>query len=273
LLEIKGDVDFGTGNIDFHGDVLLHGRVAGDFTIACTGTLRSMQTLDVYGVQCGALECRQGVIGHRDAVLSADGPVQARFLQNVTVQAADTVAVATSMLAARITTAGTIRLGRNSTVIGSILRASDGVEAYNIGSPGSAATEIYLGIDFDIDHRLADIRDYSMALGKRLRDVRLRLRHTDNGDGRKELQNLEQELRNTITRLGQQASDLVHGLDRNENAELVVRGTVYTGTYIEICHRSFHVDRPMKNCRIYLNRKKGLVEAEPLNAQHAGRNR
>jgi uncharacterized protein (DUF342 family) len=265
LLEVREDVDYGTGNIDFNGDVLLHGSVADGFTITCTGALRSEHTLDVFGVQCGSLEVRQGIIGHGDAVAVVDGPLKTRFLQNATIQAAGSVSVGASVLASRITTNEKIHMGRNSSVIGSVMRSSEGVVAYNIGSPGAAATELYLGIDFDVDRRLSEIRDYSITLGTHLRDVRLRLQRHPEDTQRQRLTDMQNKLQTAITQLGQQAGDLVAELDRNENADLIVQGTVYTGTYIEICHRSLHVDRPLKACRIYLDRSSGSVKVEPLN--------
>ncbi len=262
LLEIRGDVDYGTGNIDFNGDVLLHGRVAATFTVTCSGNLRAMQTLDAYAISCGSLEVKQGIIGHNDSTVTVAGPVLARFLQNVKIHSETKIMVGNSVLSSHLTARETILMGRNSTVIGSVLRASEGVEAYNIGSPGSAVTELYLGIDFAVDHRLAEIRDNSLALGKQLAKVQAALQRAEGNDER--LTELERKLKEALAVLGQEAGELVNKLDRNENAEVIVHGTVYTGTYIEICHRSFHADRDLSACRIFLDRRLGTVRVEPL---------
>ena len=39
VLEIKGDVDYGTGNIDFNGDVHIFGDVREGFDVRATGTI------------------------------------------------------------------------------------------------------------------------------------------------------------------------------------------------------------------------------------------
>jgi hypothetical protein len=53
-------------------------------------------------------------------------------------------------------------------------------------------------------------------------------------------------------------------MDRNDEASIVVRGTIYAGTYIEICHVSHIVARSLSKVRYSLDKKHGTVQAEPL---------
>lgn len=268
-LVVEGNVDYHTGNIVFDGDVVLQRRVSDGFTIECGGMLYAASTLDAYGVSCAKLVARQGIIGHNDSVTRVDGPVTARFVQNSRLEAEGAVSISASVLSSHLTSADQIELGPGSTVVGSTLRAQAGINACNIGAPGAAATEIVLGIDFRVDARLATIRDQTVALTEKLTQVRLALRH--GARNRQSLEKLESGLEAAIATLTNEAGELVSRLDRHDEAQLLVRGTVHEGTYVEICHRSYLVERTASRCRFRIDKSRGVVTMESLaNARERG---
>jgi hypothetical protein len=79
-----------------------------------------------------------------------------------------------------------------------------------------------------------------------------------------EISDLAERLESTLMKLQRSAADLVFHLDANEDAEVRVRGTVYPGTYIEICHRPFAVRKAMRHVRFRLDKSSGRVVAETL---------
>ena len=259
---LREGVDYRTGNIDFNGDVVLHGRVGDGFTISCTGLLHAETTLDAFGITCGTLYAKQGMIGHNAEPVRVRETATTRFLQNTILEAGGTVRVRTSMLKAHVTAGEFIELGSDSTVIGSVLRAQLGAVVWNVGSPGAAVCEIYLAIDFQVDHRLAEIRDNTIAVTTRLRELQLTRQRAEHRV--EDLIVLERSLTQALKILAHEAGELVTRLDRNENAELVVHGTLYAGTYVEICHRSFFVEQDMRRCRLRIDKIRGLVVAEYL---------
>jgi uncharacterized protein len=263
-LPLARGVDYHTGNIDFDGDVVLGGRVADGFTVACAGTLASSVTIDAFGITCGALTCSQGLIGHGDATVSVQNDATLRFVQNACIRVGGALRVTQSVLTSRITAYDSVELAHGSNVIGSTIRAGLGAVVFNIGSSGAAASEIYLGIDFGVDDRLAVIRDQTLALSAKLRDVRLLLSH---GEQNAQLVELEQEVSAAIATLAEEAGSLVSQLDRDEDARLVVHGTIHAGTFVEICHRSHVVERSLSRCVLRLDRRSGSVVLEPLGAQ------
>ena len=261
-LVLEGNVDYHTGNINFGGDVLLSGRVGDGFTIECTGLLHAASTLDAHGISCAKLIARRGLIGHNNKVTRVAGSASIGFVQNARLDVQGQVAVKASVLNSHITSTERIRLGPGSTVIGSVLRAQTGIEAANIGARGAAASELYLGIDFGIDERLSTIRDQTVALTERLQKVRRALEY--GSSCRKELQQLETQLRAAMAQLSEEAGELVLQLDRDDEAELVVRGTVHPGTYIEICHRSYLVERKLTGGRFRIDKLLGALIFDPL---------
>ena len=265
---LRDGVDYGTGNIDFDGDVLLSGRIADGFTVRCSGTLHAATSIDAFGVTCGGLVCAQGVIGRTSEPTVVRGNARMRFAQNARLDVDGTLQIAQSALKSHLTAHERIEFGPRSTVIGCTLRASIGALVYDLGAPGAAVSEVYLGIDFAVDERLAEIRDQTLELSKRLRDVKLAKRHDPTNV---ELPQVESEIEVTIAALADEACELVVQLDREEDAELVVHGTVYAGTYIEICHRSYLVERTMTRCRFRVDRPRGAVIVEPLSEPGRGR--
>ncbi|MDT8298764.1 MAG: FapA family protein, partial [Spirochaetaceae bacterium] len=221
-LPLSKGVGYHTGNIDFQGDVIISDRIADGFTVSCTGTLASSVTIDSFGISCNTLTSSQGLIGHVDAAVDVAADASLRFIQNASINVGGTLRVAHSALKSRIKAHNYVELAHGSSVVGSTIRAGLGAEVFNVGSPGAAASEIYLGIDFGVDERLATIRDHTLALSEKLRDVRLALSREEQTP---QLVGLEHDLQAAIATLAEEAGELVSHLDRNEEASLVVHGT------------------------------------------------
>jgi len=60
------------------------------------------------------------------------------------------------------------------------------------------------------------------------------------------------------------AKTLIFYLDKNEDAKIIVRGLIYPGTIIEICHIRYVIQRMLPRVVVSLNRRKGKLEIKPL---------
>jgi uncharacterized protein len=266
-LPLAEGIGYHTGNIDFDGDVMLGGRIADGFTVSCTGTLVATVTIDGFGISCGALSGSKGLICHGDTTVSVTGDASLRFVQNARIRVGGTLRVTHSVLKSDITAHNRVELAHGSSIVASTIRAGLGAEVFSIGAASAAASEIYLGIDFGIDERLATIRDQTLALSRKLREVRLA---NSRGEGSKGLTTLAEDLTAAIAVLAGEAGDLVSHLDRDEDATLFVHGAIHAGTYIEICHRSHLVERSTSRCSFRLDRKTGTILVEPLGKSAKG---
>ncbi len=277
LLEVKDYVDYGTGHIDFPGDVLIRGGVRDGFNVRCTGELRCLRTLDATLVECGSLVVDGGILGKGESRVEVAGTVKTRFVENCTLSAQDSVLVTGGVVGSHITTNTYLTLGRSRSAVRSVLRARDGVTAHRIGTPSGAATEIYCGIDFEIDRKLALIRDEGLRVAEKLAETQSLAKRTPAGAEAERLAELAQTLEAARARLQRSAAELVYHLDANEEAEVRVVDTVYPGTYIELCHRPYIVREPMRHIRFRLDKSSGTVVAEKLETDNgrtiAGRHR
>ena len=73
---------------------------------------------------------------------------------------------------------------------------------------------------------------------------------------------LRDKLQAALHKMNEAAGNLVFHLDKNEDAKIVVRGTVYPGVYIEICHVSYIVNHRMTGVCFKLDKAKGKVVVE-----------
>jgi uncharacterized protein (DUF342 family) len=148
-------------------------------------------------------------------------------------------------------------MGERGIITGGIVKAQNGVLAAQIGTERGPRTEIHCGIDFKVEQKLVWIRDRNISLALKLREIDSKMK--SNAKVREVLAPLRERIRASIHQLNENARALVTGLDRNEGAVVSVRGNVYPGTYIEICHVSHFVTRPLRFCNFQLDKAQGKI--------------
>lgn len=147
LLEIKGDVDYSTGNIDFQGDVHVFGDVRENFMVRATGTITVDGLVEAAVVEAGGdLLITRGVVGDNRALLRSKGNVRVKYLENCVVYAGQGV-YADCIMTSQIFSDDVISVttGRGS-VIGGALTAAHSIKAMMIGAQSGRRTELTLGI-------------------------------------------------------------------------------------------------------------------------------
>ena len=147
-------------------------------------------------------------------------------------------------------------------IVGGAVRCVDGVQGTHLGSRIGVQTEIYCGIDFSVMQKLDWIRDRSMEVAAKLRQVEERLKK---GSGETVgLITLQARLKAGMSKMNRVAMELLGALDRNEAAQVVARGIVYPGVYIEICRIPYVVKRELRHVRFSLNKAEGKIVVERL---------
>jgi len=131
-----------------------------------------------------------------------------------------------------------------------------------VGSPTSPRTELICGINAFVQQKLLWIRDKNIALATRLKQVQARL--AAEPTSRTKLQDVHDRLRAAIHKLNESAQELVRELDKNDKAFVLVKGAVFPGAYIEICHVPFVVTETLSGVRFSLDKRKGKIVLDPL---------
>lgn len=152
------DVDTSTGNIDFPGDVLVTGNVKTGFCVEAEGNV------EVRGVVEGALIkatgnviIARGVNGMGKGIISADGNVVAKFIENANVQAGGYVH-SEAIIHSKVNARSDVTVnGKKGFIVGGSVKALGNVEAKTIGSDMGGETEIEVGSDPKIKQRAANL--------------------------------------------------------------------------------------------------------------------
>lgn len=153
--EVHGDVGLKTGNIDFRGDVIIHGNVPTGAVIRATGSV----TID--GTVEGALIdahkdviIRGGMLGAGRGTIITKGNVVAKFLEYTKVKAHGSVTT-DSLINCNITSYDKVFLkGKHASIVGGKVHAATGVEAYNFGNEYGVKTEIYVGVNLEVKRQI-----------------------------------------------------------------------------------------------------------------------
>ena len=164
ISNIEGDVDYGTGNIDFNGDVVIGGSVQSQFSVKATGTV----TIGGY-IEAGAyvtagkdILIQRGVVGSATELV-AGGDVMSKFIQEATVRAGGDVKVGSYVFNASVRAGGEVQVpgmgeGKSRALVGGLVWGARGIAARSIGSPYNASTRLVVGVDPDQVNRADQIR-------------------------------------------------------------------------------------------------------------------
>jgi hypothetical protein len=140
VLEIKGDVDFSTGNICFPGSVKIIGSVNTGFSVAAG------RDVEIWGqVEGGTVEAL-GNVSIREGVrsrsrIAASGNVSLRFIDSDSfVYAGANIGVSDSVIDSHLHAALAVKIGRK--LIGGSVVAGDYVSTNSCGSPRGNPTRI-----------------------------------------------------------------------------------------------------------------------------------
>lgn len=147
VLEVSGDVDFSTGNINFTGSVEIRGNVISGFSVKAMGDISIGGTVEMCTIECGGnLSVRQGIVGQDKALIMCRGTLTAKFIDKATVYCDGDVNVDESLIYSKVSSSGSVRvLGKKGFIMGGITRATKAVTANRVGTPTQSPTLIEVG--------------------------------------------------------------------------------------------------------------------------------
>lgn len=146
ILDIPTDVDYNTGNIDYQGDVHIHGDVRGTFAVKATGNITIDGLVEAATVQAGGdvlISC--GVLGDNNALIKSGGNVRAKYIDNCVVYAGKSV-FADCIMSSQIYSDESVQVtsGRGA-IIGGTVVAAQSIKSRIVGTESGRKTEIELG--------------------------------------------------------------------------------------------------------------------------------
>jgi len=145
IFEVNGDLDLKTGNIDFIGNVIIHGNVPTGYVVKAGGDIKVSGLVE--GAQLiagGSVYISGGIAGGMRGSVEAGVDIQANYLNQATCFAGKNVIVDRTILHSKVTSGGKV-ISRNAHIIGGEIKAGESVEAVDFGNHHYIPTVIHIG--------------------------------------------------------------------------------------------------------------------------------
>lgn len=145
-LEIDGNVDYSTGNINFLGDVTITGDICTGFNVKALGNITVHGVVEACNVEAGGdLTIGKGVKGDNQAIIQTHRSLYAKYLENSIVCVRQDL-YSDCIINCDIYSDGSVYVesGRG-TIIGGSLWASNSVRAKSVGTKAESHIKIKLG--------------------------------------------------------------------------------------------------------------------------------
>lgn len=190
---VNGDVNLKTGNILFLGTVIVNGNVEDGYSVKAAGNIEIHGSVGKCELDAeGDIIISQGVQGKNEGFIRTSKSLYAKFLQDVKIEAADSVYVQDSIMHSFIDATREITIvGKRAKIVGGRLRAGELIQSKEIGSVSGVETIIEVGIDPKKRQRLLELEEEKVKAYKELETITTNL--TGLEDMKKRVKNLTPE--------------------------------------------------------------------------------
>jgi len=173
IYEIFGDADLKVGNIDFRGDVIVHGSVKVGLSIRAGGTL----TID--GIVESAVNLfagkdillKSGMMGDSRATVTTKGNLFCKFIEYSQVTVGGFIE-AEALLSCDVECGDKIVVkGSKGRILGGRVRAVRGIDTNSVGNAREVFTLVAAGIETDIYRRLKLLEQKQLMTEKKIKTI------------------------------------------------------------------------------------------------------
>ncbi len=235
VLEIQGDVDLTTGNIDYRGDVVIKGAVRSGMSVKVGGTLT------VNGIVEGAdlssekgILLRSGVVGGNDCHITCEGDVVGKFIESARVFAKGQIKC-NYLLNSDVTgRAGVVVEGRKACIIGGRTRSFTFVKTNNLGNDADVPTWVHVGVDTGFFSRLSELQNMKEELETKIQVYEERV-HTE--FDAPDYDDMVAELCKTVdfkVEVAAKITEMRETLSQAKDTFITVFGTAYPNSVVQI---------------------------------------
>ena len=145
VVEIAGDVDFRTGNLDVASDLVIRGSIRDLFRVTTKKSLIVGGAIEGARVEAaGNVTVRGGILNRAKGRVVAGGEIAAKFCHEANLHARGVIRVSKGMINSHVYTESKLTVSCGA-VIGGEVHAKHGVEARTLGSPANIATDVIVG--------------------------------------------------------------------------------------------------------------------------------
>lgn len=153
--EVTGNAELAEGNIDFHGDIVIHGNVENGVVIRATGSITVDGIVEACTLEAGKdIVLRSGMLGGNKASVHSKGSITAKFFEFTKIKCAGDLH-ADVLMDCDVECQGQVILdGSRGSIIGGRVHAIRGVIVSTLGNEVEKRTAVYVGAGIEIYSRL-----------------------------------------------------------------------------------------------------------------------
>lgn len=144
--ELSGNADLSSGNIDFHGDVVIHGSVESGVIVKASGTITVDGIVEACTLEAGKdIILRSGMLGGNKASVKTKGSITAKFFEFTRIECAGDIR-ADVLMDCQVQCFGKIIMnGKRGSIIGGLTHGVRGIEVTTLGNDAEKKTVIMTG--------------------------------------------------------------------------------------------------------------------------------
>lgn len=219
IIEVSGDVDFSTGNIDSPINVLISGTVRDDFDVKSGKTITVRKAIEAANIEAsGDIQVNGGIAARSKGKIATGGEIFTKFCNEANILAQGNITIIREAMNSRLHTRGQLTIARGA-LIGGYAFAHKGAEINIIGSDADIETIIAIGID---PKDLAKVEKINQAAQKK-RNAISKIR-TAVKPMLAQLKRLTPQQREKATELIYQADEIEMQLDEEEKQKSQLLG-------------------------------------------------
>jgi hypothetical protein len=249
LFEVKGDVDYGVGNIQFVGPVMVRGSVREGFSVKAGGDLFVDGVVEGAHLSCeGNMVIKVGVRGTGKALLEAKGDVSCAYIDQAHVRAGGDVRVSEAIMHSQVSARGSVIVqgSKKGQIVGGRVQAGIEVVCETLGSEMGTKTEVVVGVPPELMEERRRIVESLKDLKAKMGDVNTNLGYLKKLEERDLLDDQKRALMVRLTRAKFQLQGQISVLEKRMAAieaevesskasgRVRVKGTCHNGVVVSI---------------------------------------
>lgn len=268
FLNIKGNVDTGTGNIKFPGTVQVSGDVMTGFAVLSGNEIKVGGSIEAALLSAdGDILVQGGVKGGGKALLRTKKNILASFLELCTVMVVGELKVKKAILRSRVKCNATITMPDDGSIIGGEIKVKGGLVTGNLGNQNNVPTRIFFGQDILVEDQIAveekEVKKIQDELGK----INTAMKSPDKINDKQKLQELFNQkflLMKQLEKSNLRLFTLKERFEQHYESKIVVKNTLFPGVILESHGRTHEVTKPSKSVMITFDTSSGRIVECPL---------
>lgn len=271
ILEIMGNVDNSTGNVEFLGTIVVKGIVISGFSVTAGADVEIEGAVEGATIKAkGNILLMKGVQGGGKAVIEAGGDINANFIESSSISAGGNI-TANSIMHSRVRCGGTLSLvGKRGLFVGGKAVVGSKIEAKVIGSNMATVTELEVGVDpvqfEEYKQAVHDVEKYNEQFKETEKVINIiqKVDVTKLTDDKKKM--LMDAIRNKIVlkskiNESQQKIEKILPMLKQKNGRVSASNVIYSGVKVTINDAVMYVRDDIQHCSLINNKGKVSVGA------------